>query len=407
MKTVDPYYEWLGIPPKDQPPNHYRLLGLELFEENRNVIDAAANRQMSFIKEYQAGADSELSQKLLNELSAARLCLLSVPEGDLRHSVARATQAPSGPCTGCTDPVQHPLAKRFGFPPLAPLDGRVPPGPLATSIPLPAPPGLDARHAPASSDAPPTVVSGRWPGIERQSRTGPSMLAVATAVVAVGTVVAAAILGFVMARSFGPEPSHPNDAVAPEQQPANMEKPEASVAEPVTASEPPTFSPPSEPDPESARTAEPVDSQLPPPTMAVPTAPKTTHAIVPLGPVIVVESAEPVPASMKQPVVSSVIGPAAEWPTTTAPLPPPPPVETLEQADKRLQAAAEQASSSAEQQAVAQELLSLADKAILDSQIELAKRVIERALAAARKSESDDLVKHATLVWSELESKSR
>ena len=45
MKTVDPYYEWLGIPPKDQPPNHYRLLGLELFEENRSVIDAAANRR--------------------------------------------------------------------------------------------------------------------------------------------------------------------------------------------------------------------------------------------------------------------------------------------------------------------------------------------------------------------------
>ena len=83
----------------------------------------------------------------------------------------------------------------------------------------------------------------------------------------------------------------------------------------------------------------------------------------------------------------------------TAPSPPPPP-ETLEQADKRLQAAAEQ-------QAVAQELLSLAGKAILDSQIELPKRVIERALAAARKSESDDLVKQATLVWSKLESKSR
>jgi hypothetical protein len=48
-------------------------------------------------------------------------------------------------------------------------------------------------------------------------------------------------------------------------------------------------------------------------------------------------------------------------------------------------------------------LLCLADKAILDSQIELAKRVIERALAAVRKSESDDLVKQATLVWSELE----
>jgi tetratricopeptide (TPR) repeat protein len=76
-KVVDPYYEWLGIPPKDQPPNHYRLLGLELFEENRNVIDAAANRQMGFIKDYQAGPYSDLTQQVLNELSAARICLLS------------------------------------------------------------------------------------------------------------------------------------------------------------------------------------------------------------------------------------------------------------------------------------------------------------------------------------------
>ncbi|MCL4207552.1 MAG: hypothetical protein KJ000_34135 [Pirellulaceae bacterium] len=75
----------------------------------------------------------------------------------------------------------------------------------------------------------------------------------------------------------------------------------------------------------------------------------------------------------------------------------------MEQADKRLQADAEQASSSPEHQTVAQELLSLADKAILDSEIELAKRIVERALAAARKSESDALVKQATLLWSELE----
>ncbi len=76
-KEFDPYYEWLGIPRKDQPPNHYRLLGIELFEANRAVIDTAANRQMGFIKEYQAGEHSELTQRLLNELAAARLCLLN------------------------------------------------------------------------------------------------------------------------------------------------------------------------------------------------------------------------------------------------------------------------------------------------------------------------------------------
>jgi hypothetical protein len=24
----DPYHRWLGIPPQEQPPNHYRLLAL-------------------------------------------------------------------------------------------------------------------------------------------------------------------------------------------------------------------------------------------------------------------------------------------------------------------------------------------------------------------------------------------
>ena len=45
-ETRDPYHAWLGIPPKDQPPNHYRLLGLELFEENRDVIAVATDRTM-------------------------------------------------------------------------------------------------------------------------------------------------------------------------------------------------------------------------------------------------------------------------------------------------------------------------------------------------------------------------
>ena len=78
-EAFDPYYQWLGIPPKDQPPNHYRLLGLELFEENRNVIATAADRQMGFIKNYQTGPveAEELSQRILNELAAARLCLLN------------------------------------------------------------------------------------------------------------------------------------------------------------------------------------------------------------------------------------------------------------------------------------------------------------------------------------------
>ncbi len=72
----DPYHKWLGIAPKDQPPHHYRLLGLENFEEDLQVIEAAADRQQGFLRRYQSGEHAAECQKLLNEVSRARLCLL-------------------------------------------------------------------------------------------------------------------------------------------------------------------------------------------------------------------------------------------------------------------------------------------------------------------------------------------
>jgi hypothetical protein len=77
-EPFDPYYQWLGIPPDEQPPNHYRLLGIQLFEENREVIQHAADRQMVHLRSFQNGPRAPLSQKLLNEVAAAKLCLLSL-----------------------------------------------------------------------------------------------------------------------------------------------------------------------------------------------------------------------------------------------------------------------------------------------------------------------------------------
>ena len=45
--SFDPYYRWLGIPPDEQPPDQYRLLGVKRFEEDPDVIEAAADRQMA------------------------------------------------------------------------------------------------------------------------------------------------------------------------------------------------------------------------------------------------------------------------------------------------------------------------------------------------------------------------
>ena len=71
-ENFDAYHRWLGIPPKDQPPNHYRLLALELFESDPNVIESAADRQMGHLRTYQTGKHADLSQRLLDEVAAAQ-----------------------------------------------------------------------------------------------------------------------------------------------------------------------------------------------------------------------------------------------------------------------------------------------------------------------------------------------
>ena len=53
--AFDPYHKWLGIPPSEQPANHYRLLGVCDFEDDADVIDSAADRQMAHVRSFQSG----------------------------------------------------------------------------------------------------------------------------------------------------------------------------------------------------------------------------------------------------------------------------------------------------------------------------------------------------------------
>ena len=76
MSDFDPYLKWLGIRTKRLPVNHYRLLGLDLFEDDPDVISMAADRQMAHVRTYQNGPQGDLSQQILNELARARRCLL-------------------------------------------------------------------------------------------------------------------------------------------------------------------------------------------------------------------------------------------------------------------------------------------------------------------------------------------
>jgi hypothetical protein len=73
----DPYLKWFGIHPKDQPPNHYRLLGIELFESDPDVISNAGDSRMLLVKTFQTGGNADVSQRILNEVAAAKVRLLT------------------------------------------------------------------------------------------------------------------------------------------------------------------------------------------------------------------------------------------------------------------------------------------------------------------------------------------
>ena len=61
-QPFDPYLRWLGIRDPQRPPNHYRLLGVEVFEADPDVIAMAADRQMTHLRTLQTGSQAELSQ---------------------------------------------------------------------------------------------------------------------------------------------------------------------------------------------------------------------------------------------------------------------------------------------------------------------------------------------------------
>jgi hypothetical protein len=140
MADFDPYYQWLAIPPKDQPPNHYRLLAVELFESNTDVIANAADQRMSHIRSFQTGKYSAFSQRLLNEIAAAKICLLNPAKKDAYDRQLRQQSATPPPAPPVASSPPAPAVPPLGHAPYWPeplVLGRVPATPVAPS-PVPA-----------------------------------------------------------------------------------------------------------------------------------------------------------------------------------------------------------------------------------------------------------------------------
>ena len=151
MADIDPYWKWLGIPPHEQPPNYYRLLGIVMFESDPNVIANAADRQIFHVRTYQTGSYSEVSQWVVSELSAARACLLDAPrkaeyDQQLRQSVAargeRVVASPPSPWGTQVSPAAYrgptPVGSAYAAGPAAMLGGL--PSPVLAPPPAPAGP---------------------------------------------------------------------------------------------------------------------------------------------------------------------------------------------------------------------------------------------------------------------------
>jgi hypothetical protein len=109
MATFDPYHIWLGIPPEDQPPSYYRILGIPELESNPDVIDTAAERQTLLLRTFQTGPNAELAERLLNEVSEARVCLLTVEDKARYDQQLKASQQPAQPMAKEIVPEEAPL----------------------------------------------------------------------------------------------------------------------------------------------------------------------------------------------------------------------------------------------------------------------------------------------------------
>ena len=214
-EAFDAYYHWLGIPPGEQPPHYYRLLGLREFEPDPRAIAAAADRLTLHLRSYQTGPYYQLAGRLLMEVAAARSCLLDPPRRaayDQQLHMVLATRptgqasypyatppggqyspehrlasppppgsgAPASPAAGPY--AQQPFAAPSAYPPatfaapmaypptMSPVPTAYPPAPLPAptvypSAPLAAPSGYPPSRPPAPAPYPGAVAApSPYPG---------------------------------------------------------------------------------------------------------------------------------------------------------------------------------------------------------------------------------------------------
>ncbi len=310
-EKFDPYHKWLGIPPEEQPADHYRLLGIKLLESDPDVISNAADKQMAHIRSFQAGQHAALSQQLLNEISTARVSLLN-PKNKADYDAA----------------LQVDLAKK-------------------QAASLPPPPQADVSKENSISD-----LHSYVPYRSRQKK--PSWQT--SVAIGIGVVLVIGVVAWLLSRG-----GDGKNTVAQQAQGIGSEKGTETVHPPSP-----------KPAPKAVETKP--ESKIEPPK-SEPTASESPQ--------------------LNQPSTTSSLPSAA--PPTAPSQPSPPPDESPEDGEKRLRTAMGEAKTPEDYARMAHEAIRLAQKAAANGNDALRTRLAILALATARKSDNTELAKQATL----------
>jgi hypothetical protein len=71
------YQNWLGIREDEQPPTLYRLLALNVFESDKELIANAADSRIGYVRQFQTSENASVAGQILNELARAQIILLN------------------------------------------------------------------------------------------------------------------------------------------------------------------------------------------------------------------------------------------------------------------------------------------------------------------------------------------
>jgi len=146
---------WLGLPPGEWPPDHYRLLGLAPGENRAELIEQRVHQRLDTVRRYQM-MHPEQATEAMNRLAQAFVCLTEAASKaaydaqlGIRASPAPPPQAETRDWLSSPPPIAVPVE------PASVGAGPASPAPMAApSVPPPLPPAATLNY---SSSLPPPV----------------------------------------------------------------------------------------------------------------------------------------------------------------------------------------------------------------------------------------------------------